>query len=171
MIDRDHGLLSLYKARADVFKPLIEETRNAKGELVSLSERAASTSPGNSAENKLERARRAVAISIVAAERAGRIQTSIDPPPILDILITGGANDRAVIAKNLEDRRNGNAKAKFASASPEVFGAWFTDFGKHKDVKPLDDLRIMNPQDGLTEFYRARSRIMTPLLSDATAVP
>src|SRR5262249_31853381 len=37
-------------------------------------------------EKKLEAARRAVAEAIVAAQDAGLVKTSIDPPPILDIL-------------------------------------------------------------------------------------
>src|SRR5262249_61767790 len=45
-------------------------------------------------EAKLEAARRAVAEAIVAAQDAGLVQTTIDPPPILDILVTGRATDR-----------------------------------------------------------------------------
>ena len=44
-------------------------------------------------EAKLEVARKAVAEVIVAAQDAGLVETSIDPPPILDILITGRAID------------------------------------------------------------------------------
>src|SRR5208337_1023043 len=42
-------------------------------------------------EEKLEKARLAVAEAIVAAQDAGLVETSIDPPPILDILVTGRA--------------------------------------------------------------------------------
>ena len=45
-------------------------------------------------EEKLEAARRAVAEAIVAAQDAGLVKTTIDPPPILDILITGRAQRR-----------------------------------------------------------------------------
>src|SRR5215831_15944211 len=48
-------------------------------------------------EKKLEAARRAVAEAIVAAQDAGLVKTSIDPPPILDILITGRANDEGTL--------------------------------------------------------------------------
>ena len=44
-------------------------------------------------EEKLEKARLAVAEAIVAAQDAGLVDTSIDPPPILDILIKGYAID------------------------------------------------------------------------------
>src|SRR5262249_58724133 len=67
-------------------------------------------------EAKLEAARRAVAEAIVAAQEAGLVKTTIDPPPILDILITGRANDESTL------------KAK-TGVSPEVFGAWFTGYG------------------------------------------
>src|SRR5271163_3301094 len=42
---------------------------------------------------KIDAARKAVAEMIVAAQDAGLVETSIDPPPILDILITGRAID------------------------------------------------------------------------------
>src|SRR5208337_3732801 len=42
-------------------------------------------------EEKLEKARLAVAEAIVAAQDAGLVDSSIDPPPILDILIKGYA--------------------------------------------------------------------------------
>ena len=44
---------------------------------------------------KIEAARKAVAETIVAAQDAGLVETSIDPPPILDILITAGRPTRA----------------------------------------------------------------------------
>ena len=44
-------------------------------------------------QDKIDAARRAVAEAIVAAQDAGLVETSIDPPPILDILITGRATD------------------------------------------------------------------------------
>ncbi len=50
------------------------------------------------------------------------METSIDPPPILDILITGRATD-------LRTLKNTTAKKPYA-VSPEVFGAWFTGYGK-----------------------------------------
>ena len=65
-------------------------------------------------EEKLEKARRAVAEAIVAAQDAGLVDTSIDPPPILDILIKGYAFD----AKTL---KNPAAKKTYCAVSPEVF--------------------------------------------------
>ena len=44
-------------------------------------------------QDKIDAARRAVAEAIVAAQDAGLVETSIDPPPILDILVTGRATD------------------------------------------------------------------------------
>ena len=71
---------------------------------------------------KIDAARKAVAEAIVAAQDAGLVETSIDPPPILDILITGRATD-------LRTLKNTTAKKPYA-VSPEVFGAWFTGYGK-----------------------------------------
>ncbi len=98
-------------------------------------------------EEKLEAARRAVAEAIVAAQDAGLVKTTIDPPPILDILITGRANDETTL------------KAK-TGVSPEVFGAWFTGFGTTKDINPQKDVRITRPDGGLKEFYNQRDAIL-----------
>ena len=70
---------------------------------------------------KIDAARRAVAEAIVAAQDAGLVETSIDPPPILDILITGRATDARTL-------KNASAKKPYA-VSPEVFAAWFTGYG------------------------------------------
>jgi hypothetical protein len=99
-------------------------------------------------EDKLEAARRAVAEAIVAAQDAGLVQTSIDPPPILDILLTGRANDE----KTLKDK---------TGVSPEVFGAWFTGFGKTEGIVPMKDVRIIEPSRGLTDWYKLRADILT----------
>jgi hypothetical protein len=98
-------------------------------------------------EAKLEAARRAVAEAIVAAEDAGLVKTTINPPPILDILITGRANDESTL------------KAK-TGVSPEVFGAWFSDQGKLKDINPMKDVRIYNPTAGLKEFFDQRAAVL-----------
>jgi hypothetical protein len=98
-------------------------------------------------EAKLEAARRAVAEAIVAAQEAGLVKTSIEPPPILDILVTGRANDEATL------------KAK-TGVSPEVFGAWFTGYGTTKDVVPQKDVRITQPGSGLKELYTQRANIL-----------
>jgi hypothetical protein len=103
-------------------------------------------------EVKLEAARKAVAELIVAAQDAGLVETSIEPPPILDILITGRATDTRVL-------KNPTAKKPYA-VSPEVFGAWFTGFGKLEGVNYAEDLRIINPSDGLRQWYEQRARFL-----------
>ena len=98
-------------------------------------------------EKKLEAARRAVAEAIVAAQDAGLVKSSIDPPPILDILITGRATDEST----LKDKKG---------VSPEVFGAWFTGYGKTQGVNPQSDVRIINPSAGLKAWYDQRANIL-----------
>jgi pentapeptide MXKDX repeat protein len=98
-------------------------------------------------EKKLEAARRAVAEAIVAAQDAGLVKTSIDPPPILDILITGRATDESTL------------KAK-TGVSPEVFGAWFTGYGKTAGIVPQNDVRITQPSAGLKTWYDQRASIL-----------
>jgi len=104
-------------------------------------------------EAKLEAARHAVAEAIVAAQDAGLVDTSIDPPPILDILIKGYAVDARAL-KN-------TAGKKPYPVSPEVFGAWFTGFGKPIDgLNYQSDVRIMNPSAGLKDWYNQRAAIL-----------
>ena len=98
-------------------------------------------------EAKLEAARRAVAEAIVAAQDAGLVQTTIDPPPILDILINGRAADERSL------------KAK-TGVSPEVFAAWFTGHGKMEGVVAQTDVRIIPPSQGLKQFYDHRADIL-----------
>jgi outer membrane biosynthesis protein TonB len=104
---------------------------------------------------KIDAARKAVAEMIVAAQDAGLVETSIDPPPILDILITGRATD----ARTLKG-------AKPYGVSPEVFGAWFTAFGKMDGINYVEDLRIMNPSAGLKQWYEQRARIMEQYIQE-----
>jgi hypothetical protein len=99
-------------------------------------------------EEKLEAARRAVAEAIVAAQDAGLVKTTIDPPPIFDILITGRANDESAL------------KAK-TGVSPEVFGAWYTGYGTAKDITYTKDVRIIHPERGLKELFSQRASILT----------
>ena len=109
---------------------------------------------------KIEAVRKAVAEMIVAAEDAGLVETSIDPPPILDILITGRATD-------LRTLKNTTAKKPYA-VSPEVFGAWFTGWGK-KDLSTInyaEDVRIINPSAGLKQWYDTRARILEQYIQD-----
>jgi hypothetical protein len=109
-------------------------------------------------EAKLEAARKAVAEAIVAAQDAGLVETSIDPPPILDILIEG----RAVDTRTL---KNVSAKKPYG-VSPEVFGAWFTGFGKLEGVNYADDVRIINPSAGLKTWYDKRARFLDHYISE-----
>jgi hypothetical protein len=106
-------------------------------------------------QTKIDAARKAVAEMIVAAQDAGLVETSIDPPPILDILITGRATD----ARTLKG-------AKPYGVSPEVFGAWFTAFGKMDGINYVEDLRIMNPSAGLKQWYEQRARIMEQYIQE-----
>ena len=98
-------------------------------------------------EKKLEAARKAVAEAIVAAQDAGLVKSSIDPPPILDILITGRAMDESSL------------KAK-TGVSPEVFGAWFTGYGKTPGIVIGTDVKIINPSAGLKAWYDQRAAIL-----------
>jgi len=98
-------------------------------------------------QKKLEAARRAVAEAIVAAQDAGLVNSSIDPPPILDILITGRATDESTL------------KAK-TGVSPEVFGAWFTGYGKTQGVVAQTDVRITQPSQGLKTWYDERASLL-----------
>ncbi len=99
-------------------------------------------------EAKLEAARKAVAEAIVAAQEAGLVHTTVDPPPILDILITGRATDV-------------NAVKNHTGVSPEVFGAWYTGYGKLEGHSPEKDVRIVNPSAGLRSWYDQRATILT----------
>ena len=109
---------------------------------------------------KLVAARRAVAELIVAAQDAGLVETSIDPPPILDILITGRATDLRIV-------KNTTAKKPYP-LSPEVFGAWFTGFGK-KELEGINydqDVRIINPSAGLKQWYDSRAQILEQYIQE-----
>ena len=101
-----------------------------------------------------------VAELIVAAQDAGLVETSIDPPPILDILITGRATDLRIV-------KNTTAKKPYA-LSPEVFGAWFTGFGK-KELEGINydqDVRIINPSAGLKQWYDSRAQILEQYIQE-----
>jgi hypothetical protein len=108
---------------------------------------------------KLDAARRAVAEAIVAAQDAGLVETTIDPPPILDILITGRANDRRELKKVVEK------KDLQVGVSPEVFGAWYTGYGKMEGVDPAQkNVRIVQPSKGLKDYYDQRAAIFSSLI-------
>ena len=72
------------------------------------------------------------------------VDTSIDPPPISDILLTG----RAIDKRELKAKRG---------VSPEVFGAWFTGHAPPLEgVTAQADVRIFQPSQGLMDLYDAR---------------
>jgi hypothetical protein len=95
-----------------------------------------------------------VAEAIVAAQDAGLVETSIDPPPVLDILVTGRALDKLQVKKALEQ------KDLEVGVSPEVFGAWFTDYGRVPDVVAMKNIRIMQPSRGLKTLYDQRAAVL-----------
>ena len=41
--------------------------------------------------------------------------------------------------------------------TPEVFGAWFTGYGKMDEINYKDDVRVMQPSQGLKQFYDQRA--------------
>ena len=103
-----------------------------------------------------EAARRAVAEAIVAAQDAGLVDTSIDPPPILDILIKGYAIDARTL-------KNPSAKKTYWAVTPEVFCGWFTGYGKRSKastINPQTDIRIVNPSAGLKAWYDQRATML-----------
>ena len=107
-------------------------------------------------EAKLAAARRAVAEAIVAAQDAGLVDSSIDPPPILDILLLGRATDRRDLKKAVD-----SANKEFqVGVSPEVFGAWYTGYGKMEGVDALKNVRIVQPAKGLKAWYDRRATML-----------
>ncbi len=105
-------------------------------------------------QDKIDAARRAVAEAIVAAQDAGLVETSIDPPPILDILVTGRATDARTL-------KSATAKKPYG-VSPEVFAAWFTGYGTQafESVDYVKDVRITRPSDGLKAMFDQRAAIL-----------
>jgi hypothetical protein len=105
-------------------------------------------------QDKIDAARRAVAEAIVAAQDAGLVETSIDPPPVLDILVTGRATDARTL-------KNASAKKPYA-VSPEVFAAWFTGYGAQgfEGVDYVKDVRIVQPSAGLKALFDQRAAIL-----------
>ncbi len=108
---------------------------------------------------KIDAARKAVAEMIVACQDAGLVETSIDPPPILDILITG----RAVDARILKGPKPPGLPY---GLTPEVFGAWFTSYGKMDEINYKDDVRVMQPSAGLKQWYDQRARILEQYIQE-----
>jgi hypothetical protein len=109
-------------------------------------------------QDKIDAARKAVAEAIVAAEDAGLVETSIDPPPILDILIMSRATDARTL-------KSTTVKKPFP-VSPEVFGAWFTGYGKMEGIDYVHDVRIVNPSAGLKQWYELRAAILRNAIAE-----
>jgi cell division septation protein DedD len=103
---------------------------------------------------KIDAARRAVAEAIVAAQDAGLVETSIDPPPILDILITGRATDARLL-------KNASAKKPYG-LSPEVMCAWFTGYAApgFENIDYVHDVRIVHPSQGLKSYFDQRAAFL-----------
>jgi hypothetical protein len=113
-------------------------------------------------EEKLDKARKALAEAIVAAEDAGLVDTSIDPPPILDILVKGYAIDARTL-------KNPAAKKNYWALTPEVFCGWFTGYGKSPEgvtINPQTDLRIVNPSSGLKTFFDQRASMLNRYIEE-----
>jgi hypothetical protein len=132
----------------------------AKKQLTSKAEAPKETEPPlppipPDVQAKIDAARKAVAEAIVACQDAGLLETSIDPPPVLDILINGRATDKRAMKG-----------AKPYAVSPEVFGAWFTGYGKMEGINYVDDVRIINPSAGLKQWYDQRARILEQYIQD-----
>lgn len=103
---------------------------------------------------KIDAARRAVAEAIVAAQDAGLVDSSIDPPPILDILITGRATDLAALKGASDENPE-------IGVSPEVFGAWFTGYARSVEgITAEKNVRIIPPSKGLKDWYDRRAAIL-----------
>ncbi|MFO0953797.1 MAG: hypothetical protein U0835_22100 [Isosphaeraceae bacterium] len=112
--------------------------------------------------DRIDEAWTAIAELFVAAERAGRVKSSIDPPPVLDILINGKADDEAVILSEI-----GKNEPPMVGVSPEVFGAWFTGYGRTPGVEALKNVRIVQPTKGLKEFFDRRAQLLRSSVDQA----
>jgi hypothetical protein len=108
---------------------------------------------------KIDAARKAVAEMIVAAQDAGLIESSIDPPPILDLLIDGRVTDARILKAPKQPGLP-------YGVSPEVFGAWFTGYGKMNEINYVEDVRIRRPIDGLKQWYDQRARILEQYIQE-----
>ncbi len=111
-------------------------------------------------EQKLEAARKAVAEAIVAAQDANLVDSTINPPPILDILLLGRADDKATLSKIA-------GKTVEAGVSPEVFGAWFTGYGQLENITAEKNVRIVPPSKGLKAYYDRRATLFNRYIDEA----
>ena len=95
-----------------------------------------------------------MAEAIVAAEDAGLVNTTVSPPPIFDILVTGRANDAATLKAG-------------DGASPEVFGAWWSGQGKPDSGLKQTNVRIVQPVKGLRTMFDQRAVVMNKYIEEA----
>ncbi len=131
----------------------VDENRGSQGD----GSPAASDPAGSSGQARWPRARPWLKL-IVAAQDAGLVETSIDPPPILDILITGRATD-------LRTLKNTTAKKPYA-VSPEVFGAWFTGYGKTRGHQLRGGRSDHQPQRRPQAVVRLARRILEQYIQE-----
>ena len=96
---------------------------------------------------------------IVAAQDAGLVETSIDPPPILDILIDGRTMDARIL-------KGPKPPGLPYGLTPEIFGAWFTGYGNLDEINYKDDVRVMQPSAGLKKWYDQRARILEQYIQE-----
>jgi hypothetical protein len=108
-------------------------------------------------EAKRQAALKAVADLIVSAQDAGLVDTTIDPPPILEILLTGRATDARTLKAKLEALKANPNDSPEAGLDPEAFGAWWTGSGKLEGATAEKNVRIMQPSKGLQDFYDRRA--------------
>ena len=114
---------------------------------------------------KQEAALKAVAELIVAAEEAGLVQTNVDPPPILDILILGRATDKT----DLESIKD-TPEAHVGLVNPESFAAYFTGYATPPEgLTAQANVRILQVSAGLKDFFDKRAELLRPYLDAARA--
>jgi len=156
------GRLQAQDPKKDEPKPADKKTADTKpGEAKSVDTKTAETKTADTkaavpteaplppmppaVEAKRQAALKAVAEYIVDAQDAGVVDTSISPPPILDLLVTGKATDK-------RDLKAGKG------VSPEVFGAWFSRQNiPMEGITAQGDVRIFQPSMGLQDLYDARA--------------
>ena len=115
-------------AKPEAPKAEAPKKEEAKGEPAKKeAEKAAEAPPPTvpkEVEEKLEKARRAVAEAIVAAQDAGLVETSIDPPPILDILVKGYAIDARTLKNPGAKKTYWASRPRSSAAGSRVTASW-----------------------------------------------
>ncbi|QDV38800.1 hypothetical protein [Tautonia plasticadhaerens] len=114
-------------------------------------------------QQKREAALKAVAELIVAAEEAGLVQTNVEPPPILDVLVLGKSTDKTDL-----EAASGNAETQVGLVNPEAFAAYFTGYAEPPEgLTAQANVRIRQPSEGLKEFFDKRADALRPYLEAA----